>query len=390
VWTVALEYLDRPSPRRAVLAGVLLGGIVVVHGTELYTLLLILLVLAVGRWRQIPWWSATRDIAVAGLVGIVCALVYLPSLFHWAGGGGAYAVGLEDAQVPQLAGSVSSTLSAGPDPYVIFALGALGIDAPLRVVLIAAGVVWAFRARVGRAVLAIGLLFTLLATAFTYLSGRVEAIHQVYAALFPWGMHYRLFMIVGFCQALLAGAGAVWLLGALGRLFGRPGFWGPRVARLSRLLAVTWVLVMLFATTVFMQYPTGLVLGYGPDDAAAMAWLKANVPPGQAVVNDGYADGGIWAPFKAGVSILLPRWGLSAEEVAARFLIVDTIARLDQEPAAMAAACERDARYVYRGSRASEWDARRFPSLAELRASPSLEEVYSSGEAVVFRTRLRC
>ena len=45
-------------------------------------------------------------------------------------------------------------------------------------------------------------------------------------------------------------------------------------------------------------------------------------------------------------------------------------------------------RYVYRGAQNSAWQERQFPPLEVLRASGGLEEVFSSGEAAVFRTRL--
>jgi hypothetical protein len=38
----------------------------------------------------------------------------------------------------------------------------------------------------------------------------------------------------------------------------------------------------------------------------------------------------------------------------------------------------------------SDWQRRTFPSLAELKASPGLEEAFSSGDATVFRTKLDC
>ena len=45
IWAVSLEYVDRPSPRWAALAGLLWGGVVLVHGTEMYTLGIVLTVI---------------------------------------------------------------------------------------------------------------------------------------------------------------------------------------------------------------------------------------------------------------------------------------------------------------------------------------------------------
>jgi hypothetical protein len=107
------------------------------------------------------------------------------------------------------------------------------------------------------------------------------------------------------------------------------------------------------------------------------------------VANDGYADAGIWTPYKAGLAVLLPRL-TTPERQAQANLIVDNVGRLDQVPAAAAAACAAKVKYVYRGSRASEWDKRRFPPLADLRTSTALDDVFASGEAAVYRVRLNC
>jgi hypothetical protein len=126
-------------------------------------------------------------------------------------------------------------------------------------------------------------------------------------------------------------------------------------------------------------------VGYTPDDALAMAWLRSTAAPGSVILNDGYADAGIWAPYKAGLPIVLTR-SASAEEFSRGTLLIANVVRLDQ----VREACAAHVEYVYRGARASAWDARRFPPLSELRASPALEEVFSSGEAVVFTPRLDC
>ena len=44
----------------------------------------------------------------------------------------------------------------------------------------------------------------------------------------------------------------------------------------------------------------------------------------------------------------------------------------------------------YRGAVASPSELRQFPGLDELRRSSALEEIFSSGQAAIFRTRLDC
>ena len=390
VWALGIEYLRRPSTRSGVMGGLLLGAVVLTHGTELYTLVLVLPLVLLAAWRRVQWGLLARDVAVAAIVGVACSAIYMPLLLHWAGSGGAYSVGLEDGQVPQApATSASASVSAGPNPFVVFALGALGVDLPLRVGLLAIGAVWAIRHRSGRSVLIVGLLFSLLASAFTFLSVNVGPVHQVYAITFPWGMHYRLFMLVAIAQVLLAGAGAVVLLHGVGSWAAGRGATRRLAGRLARVLVLAWFGVMTLAMTAFMVYPTGLVLGYGPDDAAAMAWLRAQGAPGAVVANDGYADAGIWVPYKTGLSVLLPRWGPESGDPRRR-LVFDNVARLEAEPMAAAAACALHVAYVYRGARASEWDARAFPPLEELRTTRGLQEVFSSGEAAIFRVGIPC
>jgi hypothetical protein len=279
----------------------------------------------------------------------------------------------------------------GPSPFVAFALGALGIDLPVRVALLAVGLAWAVRARTGRSVAVIGLAFLLVSTSFSLLSGHVPILLQAYAVTFPWGMHYRVFMVVALAVAVVSGAGAIVALQRINQWTSRPGAAARRLNRLSRLLVVSWVLVTTWAAIVFLEYPASLVIGYTSDDAAAMKWLHDNAPSRTTVVNDGFADAGIWLPFKAGLPVLLernPRQG--ADDVPARWLVFNNIAQLDRVPEARAAACALHVEYVYRGARESAWDARQLPPLTTLRASPALDEVFSRGEAVVFRTRVQC
>jgi hypothetical protein len=380
LWAVGLEYLNRPSWRWGMVAGLLLGAIVLVHGSEVYTLAVLLPVILIGAWRRVGWCALGRDVGLAVAVGVACAMAYLPNLFDWAGTGGAYGVGLQDGGV--VAGSLSRNLDPDTNPFSVFALGALGIDLPVRVVLLGTGIIWAVRKHTGRSVIVVALGYTAITSTFTFLNS-LALVRQVYAFTFPWGMHYRVFMLVTIAQVLLAGAGGVTLLSGVHRLSARPTAWARRLGRLTRLVVVTWVILLIWATTLFLGNPARRVLGYSSDDAAAMAWLRSTGAPGSLILNDGYADAGIWAPYKAGLPIVLPR-SATAEEIARAALLIANVTRLDQVPEACGIA------YVYRGARPSAWDARRFPPLTELRASRALEEVFASGEAVVFRVRVAC
>jgi hypothetical protein len=381
LWTVALEYLDRPSWRLGGLAGILLAAMVLIHGTELYTVGIVLVLVLIGVWVRVPWRTLPRDLGLAAAVALLAAAIYLPSLLHWQEASGAYSLGLGDTQPAQAGASVPA--EAGPSSFEAFALSALGIDLPLRLALLAIGAAFAFRQRKGRAVIVVGLCFGGIATTFSFLSGTYAPVRTAYALTYPWSQDYRLFMVVAIAQALVAGAGGTVAVRWLGRQRLRV------VRRLSRLLLITWLALMVWATVLFIGYPANLVLGYSTDDAQAMAWLRTHAAADDVVVNDRYADAGIWTPYKAGLSVILPRWGPEAGDPLRR-AVVDNITRLDQAPAAAAAACQLKARYVLRGARASAWDQRSFPSLADMRAAPGLEEVFSSGDAAVFRLHLNC
>src|SRR5204863_5046430 len=71
VWTVALEYLERPSVGWGSLAGLILGAIVLVHGTELYTLVIVLPLVLIGARRQVVWGHLPRALGLAMLVALV-------------------------------------------------------------------------------------------------------------------------------------------------------------------------------------------------------------------------------------------------------------------------------------------------------------------------------
>ncbi|MDQ6671954.1 MAG: hypothetical protein M3069_14640 [Chloroflexota bacterium] len=387
MWTVALEYLARPSARWGILGGVVGGSIVLIHGSELYTLALVLPVVLIAALRRVVWGGLAWSLLLALGLSVATAGPYLPSLIGWVGGGGAYEAGLAGGPAPQ---STVAVDNAQPGLFLAFALNAFGIDLPIRVMLLVIGVAWSMRQRTGLTVVAVGLVFGSVAVVLNAFSD-VPLARQVYAVTFPWGMHYRLLMLVTIAQALLAGAGGVVLLQAVNRRTRQASAWSRRLRRLSRVLAVTWLGLTTVALAVFMANPARKVLGYTADDAAAMDWLRMHASPGEVLLNDGYADAGIWVPYKAGMPIVLPRTlFLPAADIARRKLVSQNVGRLDEVPEAAAAACAEHVGYVYSGAKSSAWDERGFPPLDVLRASPALEEVFSQGSAAIFRTRLGC
>ena len=93
---------------------------------------------------------------------------------------------------------------------------------------------------------------------------------------------------------------------------------------------------------------------------------------------------------KAGVKLLLPRLD-HGQRLDARMLVASQVDQLDGTGEAGAAACSLGLRYVYAGaSRSGFWEPHQFPPRDRLRAAASLEEVFTHGDASVFRTRLDC
>jgi hypothetical protein len=163
-----------------------------------------------------------------------------------------------------------------------------------------------------------------------------------------------------------------------------------RLDRIGRLLVITWLVLATWALEIFLSIEAGGDVSFTSDDAVAMAWMRQNLEQGAILVNDGFADAGIWAPYKAGVPILIYRSVIDLATYDSRELIFENVASLDQNQDAAAAACALNARYVYHGAANAAWQVRSFPPVEVLRASPALEEVFSKGEAVVFRVRLPC
>jgi hypothetical protein len=198
-------------------------------------------------------------------------------------------------------------------------------------------------------------------------------------------------------QVLLASAGGAWCVRTVLRGLRRRAWWtaaSPGLAvrqarRLGPLLTVTWLVLATAALTVFEVTTAERAVGYTPDDAAAMDWLRQHGQPGEVLANDRFADAGIWAPYKAGMPILWPR-ALTTNDAEQRLLVLDNIDRLDQVPDARAAACALHVGYVYYGAKTSSWDTRGFPPVETLEASPALEVAFQQGGATIFRLHPPC
>jgi hypothetical protein len=386
LWLVAVGYAEQPGWRWAIMAGALVGAIVLVHGTELYTSAIVLLVVLVANWRRLRWRGLAPHALGAVVLAVVCVAPYLPVLLHWAGGGGAYGVGYEDGTLLE-GGPTAGALQA----LVLVTVDALGVDLPIRVALVALGLVWALRSRVGLTVVATTLIFIGLATIASLFNG-VPLVRTIFAATYPWSLPWRHLTFASVGLALIGGAGGVWLIQGWGSFRARlPGVRPKRLAfRLGRLLVITWVIVSTCLLTLLLSIEAGGDVSFTADDAAAMTWMREHVQPGEVVVNDTFADAGIWAPYKAGVAILFYRSVADPATADERQLVLQNVARLDQVPEAAAAACELHARYVFYGAANAGWQVRTFPPIEELRRSTALEEVFNSGKSSVFRTTLNC
>ena len=123
-----------------------------------------------------------------------------------------------------------------------------------------------------------------------------------------------------------------------------------------------------------LAYPAQLMLGVTADGRGGDGWLRLHAAGGEVLANDGFAGAGIWAPYKGGVAILMPR-SVSAIRSEQGRLMIDNVDRLGQGPEGAAVVCllKRALRLSRRET--SDWDTRRFPSLEVLRASAALGQV---------------
>jgi hypothetical protein len=377
----AVRWTERPTPGWAVLGGAFAGAIVLSHGTEVYTSALGLAVIAVARFRRIDPKRLALHLPLALGLAVLCAAPYLPTLLGWAGTGGAISAGE----------AFTLSADAGQADWLQFALGITGaaslIDLPVRFGLIVLGLTLDRRAR-----LAAGLWLAFVALLVVVQFVDLPIVRTLFVVTFPWLADYRPRQIAVIFASVLGAGGLSIGLGYLSRL---------RIRLISRpatfrRLAIACGLMLVFfaegsAVSVYKRMAQAVAEQnvYGADDGAAMAWLKQHVQPGEMVANDQTVDAGIWAPYKASVPILLPRSAPGALRVD-RLPVLSHVSDLSVAPAALATACALHLAYVYDGAQPTSADERAFPDRAALEQAPNLEQVFSSGQAAVFRIHLAC
>ena len=276
----------------------------------------------------------------------------------------------------------SSTTSSG-----------LLVDLPVRLALLGFGTWIAFRERRGRVMVVLGVVFLGLVVLFRYVDA--AAVRQLFALTLPWGVDGRLLMTPPLFLAPLGGLGLVRLAHSLStraRMATQTSRWTQtqwlHTSRRALALGVGIGLASVFLVAGKFSRQTDGVVTYSSDDAAAFDWLRQHARPGDVLLNDGDADAGIWAPYKANVAIVLPHSRQVAADGPELMLRanLDDLARADVR----AAACQLGVTYVYRGEANSTSEYRQFPTQDELRANNALEETFTRGEASVFHTRLDC
>jgi hypothetical protein len=378
VWAVAVQYLDRPGVGWALLAALLAAGVLLTHGTELYTVGIGLLVVLLAGWRRVNWTVLWPRVLLAVLLIVALSAPYVSGLAEFYRGGGAQAAG--DATLAGMSAPAADTgWLLGTLQLLVDSLAGVVIDAPLRLFLVLVGGAAVFRARTGRLLVPLGLTFVALAMLFRALHS--PAVDRLYALIFPWGQDYRLLMIAAICASLLGGSGLLAVAGWASRQ--RRGLSSPRALLVPAVLAqVTMALMGVRFSAEFAYYLT-----YSRDDEAALSWLAQHIRSDELLVNDGSADAGIWAPYKAGASILLPRV-LPVPDAPRRQQVLGEIADVQNSPEGLVDACGLGARYIYVGAAGTLYDQRQLPAPATLQQSPALDEVFSHGAAAVFR--LRC
>jgi hypothetical protein len=260
------------------------------------------------------------------------------------------------------------------------------VDLPLRALCIGLGCA----SRRARLVAVLWATFVVLLVVSDLLE--LPLVQWVFTVTYPWLVDHRLRQIAVILASVLMAVGLRrawgWLASLRPRLAGWPHAW-------RRLALAGCLLVGFFAegsaVSIYKRLAEGVATQtvYSGDDSAAMAWLRQHARPGEVVANDAAADAGIWAPYKADTPILLPRsgGGLVAEQHES---IVTHVLDLNSSPSLEASACALHVGYVYDGARHLPDDPRALPPRPALERASDLEEVFRSGQAVVFRLRLPC
>jgi uncharacterized protein DUF6541 len=376
-----LHWVRRPGIGLAIVTGLLAGAIVLTHGTEVYSAVLALLVIGAWQHRRLKFGYFVRHAPVAAGIAIACTAPYLSTLLGWAGTGGASAAG---------EATVALTDIDSRGDWLQFALGVTGagssIDLPVRVALIGLGL-FVFRARLAGALWAIFVALLLVNDLVS-----APLVTKIFTVTYPWLDHDRPRQVaVVFASILCAGGASVcidYVRRLRMRVSGHPAAFRRMVVGFG-LVAFFFLEgsgVSIYKRTVQAVADQNV---YTADDAAAMAWLRAHVAPGEIIANDRAGDAGIWAPYKADVPILLPR-SASDALVDARQPVLDNILKLDAAPLAEHTACTLHVEYLFHGAAPRAFDERQFQDRGVLEGAANLQEVFVSGEASVFKIQLPC
>lgn len=375
----ALHWTRQPSYRLAALAGIFGAAIVLTHGTEVYSAVVVLAVVSACNFRTIQYRALVRQAPLAIGIAVVATGPYVATLLGWAGAGGSAAAGEASVLVDV----------DGRGDVLQFLLGITGagapIDLPLRIGLIGLGLL-VFRARVTGA-----LWGSFVALLFVNQLSNAPVVARVFAVTYPWLDHDRPRQVAVVFASLLCAAGVRVAIGYVVRL--RRHLRTHPVA-FRRTLMAFGLLAFFFAEGSAVSVYKRLTVAvaeqnvYTADDAAAMAWLRTHVTSDEVVANDLSGDAGIWAPYKAGVQILLPR--SAAGDSAEREALLENLPRLDRSPIAENTACALKVGYVFHGAPPQAFDERVLPDRSALEAAPGLEEVFASGDAAIFRLDLPC
>jgi hypothetical protein len=384
LWSAALEWLRRPSLAWAVLGGLFAGAIVLSHGTEVYSAVLGLLVIVAARRRSIDLRRLVRHLPLAVALAIVLVGPYLLTVIGWARAGAATSVGAVIADY-----AVVNPEDMGRSDWLQFALGVTGaasaLDLPVRLVLIGLGL----RLRQLRLAVGLWLAFALLLIAVDFFD--LAPIRTLFVLTYPWLVDHRPRQIAVIFASLLTAGGLTVGLAALGRLRPRlaahPNAW-RRVAIACALVGIFFVEGSGVSVYKRIVQAVDEQNAFTDDDRAAMAWLRQHAQPGEMLANDSFRDAGTWAPYKAGVPILLPRSGTPDEPQ--RQAILEHLLDLPATPAARETACALHVAFVYRGARPMPFDPPLVPDRATLERTPHLQEVFVSGEAAIFRLTTPC
>ena len=387
LWTLCVQYLSKPEARVAAAAGLMAGALLVVHGTEVYTAAIGLVGLGIARWRTLISKRFVADAAVACASASAASLPYVPALMRWTATGGAVAVGSDYYALHQ-----ATTLHEPLLETLFWASSTssgLLIDLPVRLALLGLGAWLALRGRNGRALAALSAVFFGLVALFRFVD--VGVVRQVFALTLPWAVDGRLLMTVPILVAPLEGFALVWVGSQLAARARAVTDNRRALARRAVAFGIALGAASVLLSAAKFNLETSHVVTYSADDAAAFAWLRQHAQPGDVLMNDGAADAGIWAPYKADVNIVLPH-SRGVVPNGPEDLVRTNLGALDTRRDVASAACALGIKYVYRGEAPSTSEAREFPSLDALRSNPALQEVFSSGDAAVFelKTRLQC